>query len=352
MSRELIPDSRGVGNGRYRQGGTVEAPAKAARKSFNIFYPMSLFLDDIPERTRQLFETLAENLEAGEPLPIEILSTYLRHPEDAVRKVAVELLEYTNDLAAIPVLLKAVSDPNVEVSISAGEVLRSFRHPEVVKHLISALKDGAAETRVAAVAALRDRHALEAKDALRARLSDSEPEVRREAVLALLHYHDSELLPDLRSALRDPSAAVRKAAVAAVAEFDSAFVFDDLIALLSDDNWQVRREAASALSRFPGQATQAAFVDVLSDPAWQVVREAVAGLSRLRAGGNEHVAALLAHELATLRIAAADALGTSHDARWIPRLDAARVDAVPDVRRAVERAIFRLIEEGTPLFIN
>ncbi len=245
---------------------------------------MSLFLDDIPERTRQLFETLAENLEAGEPLPIEILSTYLRHPEDAVRKVAVELLEYTNDLAAIPVLLKAVSDPNVEVSISAGEVLRSFRHTEVGEASHRSFerrrnRDSRGCCRRASRPACRRGKGRPARAS-----ADSEPEVRREAVLALLHYHDSELLPDLRSALRDPSAAVRKAAVAAVAEFDSAFVFDDLIALLSDDNWQVRREAASALARFPGQATQAALIDALSDPAWQVVREAVAGLSRLRAG--------------------------------------------------------------------
>ncbi len=102
---------------------------------------MSTFLDDIPESTQHIFVTLAESLEDGEQLPTETLIAYLRHPEDAIRKLTVELLEYSNDPAAIPALLEAAADPNIEISIAAGEVLRSFRNLVWIDRLEPLLAD-------------------------------------------------------------------------------------------------------------------------------------------------------------------------------------------------------------------
>jgi HEAT repeat protein len=164
--------------------------------------------------------------------------------------------------------------------------------------------------------------------------------VRREAVIALAHYRNHDLL----SALRDKSPAVRKVAVAAVGEFEGELVF--LILALSDDNWQVRREAATALGRFPGQATEAALRDILGDPAWQVAREAALSLSRLQAGDDERVAALLLHELADLRIAAAVALGESQNPAWIARLEPLLNDPDTGMHKSARCAIERLASLG------
>ncbi len=255
---------------------------------------MSITLDD--EQTQHIFLTLVESLEGGERLPTKILVTYLQHPENSIRRLAIELLEYGNDPAAIPALLRAAADANVEVSVSASEVLRAFRNPSAVKHLIDGLRHPAPETRLAAVVALRERRAPDAVKGLLRNISDVEPEVRREAVIALAHYRNHDLLPALRSALRDTSPSVRKVTVTAVAEFDGALVFDDLVVALSDENWQVRREAAIALGSFPGQAAEAALRDTLGDSAWQVAREAALSLSRLQAGDDERLAGLLLHE--------------------------------------------------------
>jgi HEAT repeat protein len=102
-----------------------------------LFDPMSITLDD--EQTQRIFLTLVESLEDGERLPTKILVTYLQHPEDSIRKLAVELIEYGNDPAAIRALLRAAADSNIEVSLSASEVLRSFRNPAAVQYLIEGL---------------------------------------------------------------------------------------------------------------------------------------------------------------------------------------------------------------------
>jgi hypothetical protein len=61
---------------------------------------MSITVDD--EQTQHIFLNLAESLDRGDRLPTKILVTYLLHPEEAIRKLAVELIEYGNDPAAIP----------------------------------------------------------------------------------------------------------------------------------------------------------------------------------------------------------------------------------------------------------
>ena len=45
---------------------------------------MSITLDD--EQTQQIFLTLAESLEGGEPLPTKLLVTSLQHPEASIRR--------------------------------------------------------------------------------------------------------------------------------------------------------------------------------------------------------------------------------------------------------------------------
>jgi HEAT repeat protein len=299
---------------------------------------MSITLDD--EQTQQIFLTLAESLESGERLPTRVLIAYLQHPEDAIRRLAIEVIEYGNDPAAIPALLRAAADTNIEISLLASEVLRSFRNPTAIRHLVEGLEHPASETRLAAVVALRDRRALEAVSGLLWRVSDVEPEVRRQAVLALANYRNEDYLPVLRSALRDESPAVRKVAIAAVAEFDGSVAF--LILALTDDNWQVRREAANALGRLPGQSSEAALRNALGDPAWQVVREAVLGLSRLQASDDQRVARLLTHDLADLRLAAAAALGESQNPSWISGLEPLLKDPDAGVQKSARHAIKRL----------
>ena len=91
----------------------------------------------------------------GGPLATKLLVTYLQHPEPSIRRLAIEVMQLENDPAAIPALLRATADTNVEVSLLASEVLRSFQNPAAVEHLAAGLESSAPETRLAAVVALR-----------------------------------------------------------------------------------------------------------------------------------------------------------------------------------------------------
>jgi hypothetical protein len=66
---------------------------------------MSITLDD--EQSQQIFLTLAESLEGGEPLPTGLLVTSLQHPEASIRRLAIEVIQLENDPAVIPALLRA-----------------------------------------------------------------------------------------------------------------------------------------------------------------------------------------------------------------------------------------------------
>ena len=301
---------------------------------------MSVAVDD--EEKQRIFLTLVESLEEGEPLPVDLLLTYLRHPMDSIRKLAVQVMESSDPAAAIPALLEAASDPNIEVRLLAAEVLRSFRDPAAGELLVEGLRASAPETRLAAVMALREQRSPLATAALLRTIDDPNPEVRRETVIALASYRSNDFLPALRAALRDHSAIVRQVAVAAVAEFTKAPVVDDLVAAAHDDDWRVRREAVKNLDRFSGRVSQAALEVALGDSAWQVVREAALSLSRAGSVGNERVAALLSHELPDVRMAAATCLGESHDSGWINRLKLLLNDRDTEVRKSVSRAIDRL----------
>ena len=302
---------------------------------------MSITLDN--EQTQQIFLTLAESLEGGEAPSTKLLVTYLGHPEASIRRLAIEVIQLENDSAAIPALLRATSDTNVEVSLLASEVLRAFQTPAAVEHLIAALESSASETRLAAVVALRERREPQALDPLIRRINDAEPGIRLHAVTAVANYRSHDQLFAMRSALRDESAAVRRVAIEAVAQFnDDPLVFDELIAALGDNHWQVRREAALELGRFPSENARAALTATLEDPAWQVVREAALSLARLQVDAGEAGAKLLTYELSDLRIAGAVALGASQNPSWIDRLELLLNDQDGGVRKAARLAIEQL----------
>lgn len=305
---------------------------------------MNTFIDDI-DRTQQTYASLAESLEEGERLPVARLVAYLKHKDYRIRKLALELIEYQNDPVAIPALLEVSIDGDIELSIAASEVLRTFRHPQTVRHLVGALASVRPEIRRTAVAALSERRASEAVEGLIHSLGDLDPLVRREAVIALSSYRWSDLNLALRSALRDESPLVRRAAVEALAEQDGAFIFDDLIIALSDPNWTVRREAAEALPRYNVVDTVNALRDALNDPVWQVVREALIGLSRLRAPVGEYLDLLLTHELADIRIAALQAVGAAGELERISLIQFLLSDEDSRVQKAARRAIQSIISQ-------
>ena len=173
-------------------------------------------------------------------------------------------------------------------------------------------------------------------------LGDIHVEVRREVVTTLASYHREDLLMALRSAVRDDDPTVRRIAVESLEDFEGSAVFGDLLIAFADESWKVRRAAARALGRFPCQAAAFALRSSLDDPAWQVIAEALSSLARISAEADRTILALLHHEMADVRLAAATVVGQSNDPLFAPYLGPILNDPDDSVKKAARLAIARL----------
>lgn len=300
--------------------------------------------DNFPDTgdSRDIFLELADRLDAGDPPPTATLVEYLSHSETAIRKLAIELLEYSNDTDAIPALFVATDDPDIEVAIAAGAVIRAFRNPAANSAIIASLNSLSSQIRLTAIIALRERKAVQAIEPLLFLLGDKDPEIRREVITTLAYFRRDDLILAIRSTLHDSDASVRRVAVEVLVDSNSTVIFDDLVIALDDSDWRVRKAAVSGLGRFYGESGANALRSSLDDPAWQVVKEALHSLGRINARADRRVLKLLNHELADVRIAAATAIGQSNEPEVIPWLGAATNDPDTGVQKAAVFAIARL----------
>ena len=124
---------------------------------------MSITLDD--EQTQQIFLTLAESLEGGErSADNRSLVTYFQHPEDSIRRLAIEVID-TGE--------RSCGDPSVccerrltriwKSAYSRAKSCGAFRNPAAVGHLVARLGAVLPRRHVSRrVVALRERRAPEA----------------------------------------------------------------------------------------------------------------------------------------------------------------------------------------------
>ena len=185
-------------------------------------------------------------------------------------------------------------------------------------------------------------------------LKDSDVEVRRAAVNSLSNLEDPRAVPGLIDALKDTDAEVRAGAARALGSLEDKRAVPGLVALLKDGNKDVRASALSALHSMPESVPDEAILGAIgdSDPD---VRVAAIGLALNRMQGSEddenakadprYVSAftrLLSDASAETRQQAAEALGESHLSEAPAALLAAAKDKNADVRQSVAGALGRI----------
>jgi HEAT repeat protein/beta-lactamase regulating signal transducer with metallopeptidase domain len=222
---------------------------------------------------------------------------------------------------AVPALIAALRDPDVEVRRVAVQSLSNFEDPRAVPGLVGALKD-------------------------------TDTEVRMYAAVALGNLGDERALPGLLAALKDSNSEVRQHALSALQSMPK--VPDEaILTALSDSDTDVRQQAISlAVSRMSDHDDDdnvkadpryiTAFGRLLTDADADIRHEAAHGLGS--AGLSEPPAVLLAaskDKSADVRQAVAEALGQIGHARGVPTLKEMLADANADVR---EQAIESLSE--------
>ena len=168
---------------------------------------------------------------------------------------------------AVPSLITALADRDVEVRRSAATALGELGDPRAVEALMQALRKdsdaGVREMAAWALGELEDRRAVAALSvALR---EDREPRVRNKAAWALGQIEDAGAVDALGAALRDDNADVRRTSVWALGEIEDARAVPVLIPALKSDDPDMRRQAAWALGQIESADAVAPLAAAIQD---------------------------------------------------------------------------------------
>jgi HEAT repeat protein len=225
------------------------------------------------------------------------------------REAAARLIELPRAVASRLALL-ALSDPDVDVRLSAAEVIVSIRPKGSSRKVIAWLTSPEPRLRLAAASVLRVLPVAEAVGALGRALLDSDPAVRAEAASALAASSLAEAVVPLLGRLDDSAPQVRRAVAGALARLRDARAVIPLIGKVEDPEPTVREAVARALGELGDTRAVSALVLVLRDSEDAVRVAALTALGQLKAQSAERsiVAQLEVGATASVRAAALGAL--------------------------------------------
>jgi len=251
---------------------------------------------------------------------------------------------------AVPALIAALKDPDVEVRRAAARSLSNLGDRRAVLPLIEALRDGDAEVRSNAAQGLGELEDVRAIPGLSALLKDASKDVRHAALHALENF--AEQVPDetILAALGDSDSEVRLAALNLAENRLSAGDEDRRTAdpryvsafsrLLGDSDADVRGQAASALGEVGLTEAPAALLNAAKDRNADVRRQVACALGEIRDPKTVPVLKELTQDAnADVRQQAVHALAEIRDRTALEALVSALKSSDPVVRRSAAEAL-------------
>lgn len=186
------------------------------------------------------------------------------------------------DLRGLPILLRAIEDPDPMTREIAAQGLGYLGHARAAQALGKALKDPDTHVRRRAAAALITSPAEPVQRELTdAALRDPDEMVRRFAVEALGWIDDPRVALALIRAAVDPSSEVRRYAAQQLARTDHPAALEALVRLFKDEDEDVRWAAVQAVADKRDRRAAEYLVAALDDPVPQVANAAESGLQKL-----------------------------------------------------------------------
>lgn len=248
----------------------------------------------------------------------------LKDSDVEVRRAAANSLSNLDDPRAVPGLIDALKDSDSEVRCSAAHGLGSLEDKRAVPGLVALLKDSNKDVRQAALSALHSMPEQVPDDAILSAIGDSDPEVRYAAVgLALNRIQsneDEDAKPDPRyinafvRMLNDASADTRQQAAEALGSSHLKEAPSALMGASRDKNADVRQAVAQALGEIGDPKSVSTLKELLSDASADVRESAVNALSEIRDQTSlEALVGALKSSDAAVRRSAAEALGQRGD---------------------------------------
>jgi len=183
----------------------------------------------------------------------------VKHPDPAVRRGALFILQQLEVVSAAPSIQRALSDKDVSVQVQAIRAVAHFRGEGALRLLLEKVDTGyPPAVRDAAIEALAG-FGDEALPSLRSLYVQGGAEMRVAAIRALGGTGTPEGIGIVRSALSDKSALVRYYACRALADAGDTASAGAVAALLGDPDPAVREAAGEACARMPEAAEGALF---------------------------------------------------------------------------------------------
>lgn len=220
---------------------------------------------------------------------------------------ALRILARAEEPSALPLLERAVGDPDRQLVGAAVAVLGTLPDRRAAGALVDALRE--LRFPPSRVATFLDRFPLAVPELIRPLLRDPDPQARFWGATLAARYPESQALhAELVRLARDDDPNVRAAAVetlGSIGDGESAAAANDLLA---DPVWYVRAHAARALGVLRAEATAPAVAGLLSDESWWVRFAAKEALERMGPGIADAVIPYLTHGDRFARNGAAEVL--------------------------------------------
>jgi len=207
--------------------------------------------------------------ERGLRQAVPALLRWLSHWDATNRLSAAENLGRIGDNRAVKNLVRALVDPDLKVRMEVIRALGRLNTPnrDAVIPLLGRLGDTNAKVRKAAVQVLAGKRDHRAVIPLMGRLEDSAREVRIAAVVALGELGDAKAGPSLVRLLRDPRPDVASAAIRTLGKLRFEGATEPLVDLFKSGASRHRDEAASALANLGTDLAIRALVAGLTSPS-------------------------------------------------------------------------------------
>lgn len=259
-------------------------------------------------------------------IAVPALMAALKDTDVEVRRAAVQSLSNHEDRRAVPALIDALKDSDAEVRAGAAMALGQLEDPRAAAPVAALLKDNSVEVRRAALWALHNLPGEVSADAVLSALADADAEVRQAALgLALSRMSEDEdgnrradprYVAAFTRMLGDASPEVREQAVMALGECGLKEAPAALIAMARDKNAEVRQHVAQALGEIGDPKAVPTLREMLSDGNSDVREQAVQALSEVRdRSALEALVGALKSSDPVVRRTAAEALGQREDER-------------------------------------